>query len=176
MFCCIPNVVSTRRVKIDRYSIGNPIDFRHVSHMGSSALYEDDVSSALGLLDHQSLPVHLKLIDLPKLSNNNTSLSADTLVPSNICINSTISYSVTNPEPILSTATKSSKRNSFLNTTSVLPESTETGNNVMRHSAHLGGLKPSRVPSLDLSLPLPPPPPPPPPVNAVNLFSMLRSS
>nr|CAH8829336.1 unnamed protein product [Trichobilharzia regenti] len=162
MFCCIPNNIETRRVKIDRYSIGNPIDFRHVAHMGTSALYEDNVSNALGLLDHQSLPVHLKLIDLPKLSNNNTSLSS-------------VPFVATKQSPT-SNETKPSKRNSFLNATSMSSTSHETGRNIMRHSTHLSNLSPSRPPCLDLSLPLPPPPPPPPPLKIHNSSNSTEST
>ncbi|VDQ04986.1 unnamed protein product [Trichobilharzia regenti] len=129
----------------------------------------------MGLLDHQSLPVHLKLIDLPKLSNNNTSLSSGSLGSSNVCINSTVPFVATKQSPT-SNETKPSKRNSFLNATSMSSTSHETGRNIMRHSTHLSNLSPSRPPCLDLSLPLPPPPPPPPPVNATSLCSMIKSS
>ncbi|CAH8449704.1 unnamed protein product [Schistosoma intercalatum] len=174
MLCCIPNAPATRRIKIDRYSIGNPINFRHIAHMGSSEISDNNVCNSFGLLDQQSLPVHLKLIDLPNLSgNNNTSVSCGPLTPSSLCVSSTVSFTFTTQSPMSTTIAKSTKRNSLLDHNSVLHEPCKTTHVVMRHSTHLSNLKPES-PRLDLSLPLPPPPPPPPPVNPANLRSMLH--
>ncbi|VDP60624.1 unnamed protein product [Schistosoma mattheei] len=134
------------------------------------------VCNSFGLLDQQSLPVHLKLIDLPNLSsNNNTSVSCGPLTPSSLCVSSTVSFTFTTQSPVSTTIAKSTKRNSLLDPNSVLHEPCKTTHVVMRHSTHLSNLKPES-PRLDLSLPLPPPPPPPPPVNPANLRSMLQSS
>ncbi|CAH8449347.1 unnamed protein product [Schistosoma turkestanicum] len=174
MLCCISNAPETRRIKIDRYSIGNPINFRHVAHMGSSEVSEDSVCNAFGHLGHQSLPVHLKLIDLPNLSsNNNTPLLSDHEAPPSLCISSTVSPTFTTQSPVLATTSNSTKRISLLDPNSVLPESVKTSHVVMRHSTHLGNLKPES-PCLDLSLPLPPPPPPP--INPISLRSILHVS
>ncbi|KAK4472674.1 hypothetical protein MN116_003905 [Schistosoma mekongi] len=173
MLCCIPNAAAAKRVKIDRYSIGNPINFRHIAHMGSTGFSDDNVSNAFGLLDHQSLPVHLKLIDIPNLSsNNNASLSPGTLVPPSLCISPTVSLTFATQS---ATVSKSTRRSSLLNQNSTSSEPFKTPHIVTRHSTHLGNLKPESL-CLDLSLPLPPPPPPPPPVNPTSLRSMLRSS
>ncbi|CAH8452358.1 unnamed protein product [Schistosoma haematobium] len=104
MLCCIPNAPATRRIKIDRYSIGNPINFRHIAHMGSSEISDNNVCNSFGLLDQQSLPVHLKLIDLPNLSsNNNTSVSCGPLTPSSLCVSSTVSFTFTTQSPMSTT-------------------------------------------------------------------------
>lgn len=175
MLCCIPNSPAARRIKVDRYSIGNPINFRHIAHMGSSENSDNNVCNSFRL-DQQSLPVHLRLIDLPNLSsNNNTSASSGPLTPSSLCISPTVSLTFTTQSSMLTTITKSTKRNSLLDPNPVLHEPCKTTHVVMRHSTHLSNLK-SESPRLDLSLPLPPPPPPPPPVNPGSLRSMLQSS
>uniref|UniRef100_B3GV01 CRIB domain-containing protein n=1 Tax=Schistosoma japonicum TaxID=6182 RepID=B3GV01_SCHJA len=173
MLCCIPNAATAKRVKIDRFSIGNPINFRHITHMGSTRFCDDNVSNAFDLIDHQSLPVHLKLVDIPNLSSNNcASLTPGTLVPKDLCIGPTVSHTFATQSASVS---KSTRRNSLLDPNSTLSESFKTPHVVTRHSTHLGNLKPESL-CLDLSLPLPPPPSPPPPINPISLRSMLLSS
>ncbi|KAA0194160.1 hypothetical protein FBUS_03759 [Fasciolopsis buskii] len=65
LFCCIPATSQQKKPKIDRYSIGNPTGFRHISHMGASGARTSSTSTLSGNLEERNFPVHLKLMDLP---------------------------------------------------------------------------------------------------------------
>lgn len=168
--------MSLNLVRLDILSIFSVFSVSYFTHLNIHFILSLKVCNSFGLLDQQSLPVHLKLIDLPNLSsNNNTSVSCGPLTPSSLCVSSTVSFTFTTQSPMSTAIAKSTKRNSLLDPNSVLHEPCKTTHVVMRHSTHLSNLKPES-PRLDLSLPLPPPPPPPPPVNPANLRSMLQSS
>ncbi|KAA3673776.1 uncharacterized protein DEA37_0001600 [Paragonimus westermani] len=61
-YSCFPQ----RKTKIDRFSIGNPTDFRHIAHVGGSLGKSDSALTSLSSsFEECSFPVHLRLMDLP---------------------------------------------------------------------------------------------------------------
>ncbi|CAL8082267.1 unnamed protein product [Calicophoron daubneyi] len=70
LLCCIQESPPQRKVKLDHLSIGNPTGFRHITHLGSSAVEECVDIPPSGLLGEQHQPVHLRLVDLPVARNS----------------------------------------------------------------------------------------------------------
>ncbi|XP_052786481.1 CDC42 small effector protein 2-like [Mya arenaria] len=78
--CCITEQPQPRRRRIDRSMIGEPTDFRHTAHVGSSDITSRGSSNSLSSLQGQmsskgnsvetsSNAIHLNVIDLPQRRN-----------------------------------------------------------------------------------------------------------
>ncbi|KAF7241699.1 hypothetical protein EG68_10864 [Paragonimus skrjabini miyazakii] len=66
--CCF-QPTPQKKLKIDRFSIGNPTGFRHIAHVGGSVGKSDSALTSLsGSFEECSFPIHLRLMDLPASS------------------------------------------------------------------------------------------------------------
>lgn len=174
MLCCIPNVVANKKVKIDRFAIGNPTGFRHIAHMGTTSVSKNGFPLP-DACSGPSLPVHLDLIDLPQFVSPRNE-DRDFITSGFNPAENSYATNLTQPNaqfPHLVDSSRMLQHHLRPKSVNVAKKDTSTGffNEPRNENFDLKQKQNDRISSLskyqkqspvDLSIPLPPPPPPPP--------------